>query len=291
VKIGLGTVQFGVDYGISNSEGQTSVDEVVKVLAVARRHGVRIIDTAALYGSSESVLGKVLPADHQFKLVTKTARIDAARITPADVALMEQTFARSLVKLNCSSVYGLLIHNSSDLLARDGHLLMESLNLLKKRGMVSKIGVSLYSAEQVEQVLEKYEIDLVQLPINVLDQRLLQGGQLAKLKAAGVELHARSAFLQGLLLMNPDTLPAHFDSIKLHLKNYHDYLSLRGITPVQAALGFVSGLSEIDAVICGVNNHLQLEELCSNSQPLPVDLFSEFALDCVDIVNPANWRL
>lgn len=289
MKIGLGTVQFGVDYGISNSEGQTSADEVARILAVACHHGIRIIDTAALYGSSESVLGKVLPAVHSFKLVTKTVRIDAGRITPADAALMEDTFARSLERLNCSAVYGLMIHNAADLLAKDGHLLMESLNLLKLRGLVNKIGVSLYSAEQVEQVMDKYAIDLVQLPINVLDQRLLQGGQLSALKAAGVEIHARSAFLQGLLLMNPETLPAYFDSVKQHLKNYHDYLSRQGITPVQAALGFVTGLDEIDAVICGVNNHLQLEELCVAATVSTFD-FAQFALHDDAIINPSNWQ-
>jgi aryl-alcohol dehydrogenase-like predicted oxidoreductase len=289
VKLGLGTVQFGSDYGISNPAGQTSVEEVAEILAVAQRYGISVIDTAALYGTSEAVLGKALPAGHQFQLVTKTVRFDAVRITSADVPLLEQTFEISLQKLRCPYVYGLLIHSVADIFASGGYRLMESLAILKQRGLVKKIGVSVYTAEQIDKLLERFVIDLVQLPINVLDQRLLQGGQLAKLKAAGVEIHARSAFLQGLLLMEPSALPSHFDSVRSHLTQYHGFLDKRGITPVQAALGFVAGLDEVDAVICGVNNHQQLEELCAATTRLQTMDFHQFAIDDDSILNPSKW--
>jgi len=279
-----------MNYGISNQDGQTAVEEVTEILAVAQRNDVRVIDTAALYGSSEEVLGNALPAEHQFKLVTKTIRFDADRITPADASLLEQTFVSSLQKLRCSYVYGLMIHNVADVLAYEGYRLMDSLAALKQRGLATKIGVSVYSAEQIEMVLERFEIDLIQLPINVLDQRLLQGGQLAKLKAAGIEIHARSAFLQGLLLMEPENLPEHFAPIRQHLRRYHDFLREYCISPVQAALGFLEAHEEIDVIVCGVNNHHQLIELCQASGPLPDVDFTSFALDDTAILNPSQWR-
>lgn len=290
MKLGLGTVQFGLNYGIANPDGQTSAEEVTEILVVAQQNDVHVIDTAALYGNSEEVLGNVLPAGHQFKLITKTVRFDTERITPEDASLLEQVFVSSLQKLRSTSVYGLMIHNVNDVLAQDGCRLMDSLVSLRQRGLVTKIGVSVYTAEQIEIVLEQFEIDIIQLPINVLDQRLLQGGQLAKLKAAGVEIHARSAFLQGLLLMEPSTLSSHFDTVKPHLNRYQEYLLQRGITPVQAALGFVAGLDEIDVVICGVNNHQQLEELCTATTPLPAMDFHDFAINDDLILNPSKWQ-
>lgn len=289
MKLGLGTVQFGMDYGISNLAGQTSAEEVAEILASAVNNGIRVIDTAALYGSSEEVLGRALPAGHRFLLVTKTVRFDTGRITPKEVTLLEQGFARSLQRLGRSSLYALLIHNACDLLAENGHLLMESLDRLKQSGMVTKIGVSVYGAEQIDRVLGRFAIDMIQLPVNILDQRLLRGGQLASLRRAGVEIHARSPLLQGLLLMEPGLLPPHFDPVKAHLTRYRHWLSLRGMNQVQAALGFVTGLHHVDRVICGVSDHKQLEELCSAAAPLCSSDFEEFALDDDAILNPARW--
>jgi aryl-alcohol dehydrogenase-like predicted oxidoreductase len=289
VKIGLGTVQFGLNYGISNQVGQTPIDEVARIMEVARVHNIRVIDTAALYGNSEEVLGRVLPQDHNFNLITKTVRINSERVTFSDADLLENTFTESLVKLRSKSIYGLLIHNADDLLAEGGQLLMDRMMALKRMGLVTKTGVSVYTTDQVDKILQRYEIDLVQLPLNVLDQRLLVGGQLAALKARGVEIHIRSAFLQGVLLMEPETLPEYFAPVKQHLRHYHNFLQGLGIGPVRAALGFIEAHDEIDVIVCGVNNHYQLIELCQASGPLPDVDFSSFALDDA-ILNPSQWR-
>jgi len=291
MKLGLGTAQFGLDYGISNREGQTSQAEAGNILAAAQQHRIGIIDTAALYGNSEEVLGRALPAGHPFKVVTKTIRINAGHISTSHALSLEKAFEQSLVKLRCESVYGLMIHNADDLLAVDGSLLYDKLSSLKAAGRVEKIGVSVYTARQIDQVLDRYDIDLVQLPLNVLDQRLLTSGHLAMLRGAGIEIHVRSAFLQGLLLMDPATLAPHFDPARQHLARYHGFLRANGITPLQAALGFVCGMPEVDAVICGVNNRGQLDEICSSCNPLAPELFAEFALTDTCIVDPSNWAV
>ena len=169
---------------------------------------------------------------------------------------------------------------------------MNRLLKLKQNGLVSKVGVSVYSGSQIDQVMERFQIDLVQLPINVLDQRLLQSGHLQKLKSVGVEIHARSTFLQGLLLMELQNVPEYFDVIRKNLESYHRFIRVRGLTPIQAALGFVLGLQEIDQVICGVNNALQLGEICEAAQ-VEVDSneLAEFAIADESIVNPALWQV
>jgi aryl-alcohol dehydrogenase-like predicted oxidoreductase len=290
VKVGLGTVQFGQDYGISNKEGRTSPAEVAKILEVAKEYHVNIIDTAALYGSSEEVLGKSLPHDHEFKVVTKTIRIDSDRITSAAADRLEGAFIASLEKLRCNAVYGLMFHNADDLLAEGGEMLMERLRTLKQNGRLTKIGASVYRADQIDNILSRFEIDLIQLPMNVIDQRLLKGGHLEALKSSGVEIHVRSAFLQGLLLMDPETLPEHFAPVRQHLRGYHNFLRGLGIGPVHAALGFLAAHDEIDVIVCGVNNHHQLIELCQAYGPLPGVDFSSFALDDDAILNPSQWR-
>jgi len=287
VKIGLGTVQFGLNYGLSNSGGKTPRVEVCRILGEALLAGIRFIDSASLYGDSEEILGQSWPSGHNFKVVTKTPRL----LDSASTNLLEKTLLRSLELMKLDSVYGLLVHNADDLLLPDGHAIISALTRLREQGVITKIGVSVYNARQIDSILELFTPDLIQLPVNVFDQSLLLSGHLSMLKAAGVEIHARSAFLQGLLLMNPETLPAHFDSVKFKLQKYHAYLSLQGVTPVQAALGFVAGLDEIDTIICGVNNLNQLKELLTATSPLPIMDFYQFAVSDELILNPSKWQV
>lgn len=290
MKIGLGSVQFGLDYGVSNKEGKTTPEEVIKILETAARNEVRIIDTAALYGSSEEALGNALPFEHRFDIVTKTRSFKKALITPDDARILEEGFAESLSRLRSQSVYGLLLHDCDDLLTEGGGLLMERMQALKGRGLVKKIGVSVYTASQIDRVMDRFCIDLIQIPVNIFDQRLIVSGHLSRLKAAGIEVHARSVFLQGLLLMDIGLLPRFFAPVKERLTSYHEFISGEGLSPVHAAVGFVIGLEEIDAVVCGVNNHLQLLEILK-SQPLSAKTFERFAITDELILNPARWRM
>lgn len=293
MKLGIGTAQFGLDYGISNQEGKTPPMEAARILEVAIQHGVRVIDTAPLYGTSEEVLGQTLPLRHHFNIVTKTPQFSKSSITSKEANSLEETFHQSLLNLGLSSVYGLLVHRADDLLVENGHLLMEIMLDLKRQGVVSKVGVSIYNSQEIERVLDKYSIDLVQLPINVLDQRLLLSGHLLMLKNNGIEIHARSVFLQGLLLMQPNSLPSYFDSVKAHLKAYHDAIARQGFSPVEAAIGFVNNLDEIDVVLCGINNCKQLQEVLfafRKSYTYESQELARYAITDTSIINPSEWR-
>lgn len=294
MKIGLGTAQFGLDYGISNPLGKTPVAEVKRILDVAAENGIHVIDTASLYGDSEKVIGQCLAKNHPFNIITKTPQFNKSLFAGEESEQFKGTFYESLSRLKQASLYGLLIHNADDLLAPNGAALWEAMKDLKQEGLVKKIGVSVYSAKQIDAILEKYFIDLIQLPVNVLDQRLVRSGYLKRLKKRGVEIHARSVFLQGLLLIDPSALPDYFCSVRLHLQKYHKFIGSKNISPIKSALGFVLNLDDIDTVIIGVASLAQLEEIlhaCADSTEMHADDYRIFAWSDEDILDPSRWKV
>ena len=286
--IGLGTVQFGVDYGIGNVDGRTQPGEVSQILETARAHGIRMLDTAAQYGDSEAVLGDVLAGDEGFDIITKTPPLDAG-VPPAD--WLRQSLQTSLRLLQRRRLYGLMLHRCDDLLSEQGHELYETLRRIKAEGLVKKIGVSVYNPRQLDYVLEHFAVDLVQLPLNLLDQRMIAGGQLARLRAAGIEVHARSVFLQGLLLMKPKAAPDHFAPVRAHLQRLHDACAEIHLSPHAAALNFVRTTEGINCAIVGVCSTEQLNELLAAridaEQGLPEP--EAHALQDERVINPSQW--
>jgi len=293
VKLGLGTVQFGMKYGVSNQGGRTPSDEVGRLLAFAASVGIEVLDTAPGYGESEEVLGEFSFVTSHFRIVTKTrssGRINAGDIT-ADIT-------DSLNRLKVSRVYGLLVHTPKLLSGRDGRRILEELHGVKTQGLVSKIGVSVYNSIDIDSVLSLQQdsseshIDIVQVPINVFDQRLLKSGHLRKLKQRNIEIHARSIFLQGLLLMTPESVPPHLASVRHHLEMYRSHIAALGMSPVGAAIRFAMEQPEIDIVLCGVNNLAQLKDIhqevsCFNLKS-SID-WPQFSFAQETILNPSLW--
>lgn len=294
MKIGLGTAQFGLDYGISNPLGKTPIQEVRKILQTAAKNGIQLIDTASLYGDSESILGQCLEGQTPFHIVTKTPRFGIRLLQKENAEKLKYAFSESLRKLNQSSLYGLLVHSADDLLARNGSIIWKAMDDLKRRGFVEKIGASVYTAAQIDSIIESFPIDLIQLPVSVLDQRLIDSGHLKMLKKKGIEVHARSVLLQGLLLMTPSELPDHFSSVRSHLQSYHRYFASRNISPLKSALDFVLNLDEIDAVIIGVASTGQLEQvLCGTGSEIEMssDEYRKFAWWDEKILDPSQWNI
>lgn len=291
MKLGLGTAQFGLNYGISNKNGQTLLDEAKCIVDLARQHEIKTIDTASLYGESEAVLGKILSPNDCFHIITKTPKFSHINNASDACALLKNSFQQSLGKLKQESVYGLLVHNADDLLRPFGGELYNEIVTLIEKGAIKKWGVSVYNAAQLEAVIQKYPVEIVQLPLNIFDQRLLVSGHLQQLKERGIEVHARSAFLQGLLLMNSDDVPPFFDPIFEHFFRYRQYLHELNWSAVDAALGFVSSIGMVDQVICGVNSKRQLLELLSVDYSKEYSRLSCFALFDNEFVDPREWRL
>lgn len=294
-KLGLGTVQWGTDYGIANLTGMASAGTVAGILRLAQAAGVNTLDTAATYGTAEDVLGAHGAVGLGFKIVTKTLPLSGIKAGAATATqLIRERFLLSLKKLGVPSVYGLLVHHAADLLAPSGELVWEVLSGLRREGLVRKIGCSLYHPAELMQLLQRHDLDLVQLPFNVYDQRFLRSGALEAARAHNVEIHARSAFLQGLLLMPEADLPAHFDAIRAHHGRFHRECRVAGVTPLQAALGFVTRCPLIDKVIVGCESVGQCREILAAAATAPSGTegevaFFRLALEDEVYTNPGRW--
>jgi len=281
-----------MDYGVSNTHGQCSSEEVRKILALAFTQGIEILDTAAAYGESESRIASNSPTGCHFKIVTKSAPFLNSDSESSKVEHLRSSFAHSLEKLGQDRLYGFLVHHPRDLLSSDGRALFAAMQDLKIQGLVEKIGVSVYSAAQIEEILARFEVDLVQVPVSVFDQRLVSGGQLRALRQCGIEIHARSIFLQGLALIDPESVPQRLDLVRPQLRKFRASIAEAGMTPLCAALSFISGIKEISLALVGVTSARELSEIV-NAWPSSIEQtldFSRFAMSEEYIVNPAMWE-
>tara|TARA_Y100001934_G_scaffold272842_1_gene361877 strand:+ start:40340 stop:41251 length:912 start_codon:yes stop_codon:yes gene_type:complete len=289
VRLGLGAAQFGLDYGVTNLAGRPGNDEVAAIIDEARREGVTLIDTAAGYGDSERTLGSLIQDEDQFGIVTK---IPDWKGTPPSAAgeAINDAFERSLAHLHRRNVDALLVHNADDLLSECGEEIWSTMVRLRDSGRARRIGVSVYTSEQIDQVLAEMRPDVVQLPLSVLDQRLDRSGHLHKLRAAGTEVHARSVFLQGVLLAPAQTLPERLSRLRGAVARFQEAARKADATPVEAALAYIQSTA-IDVAIVGVTS---VAEFSAVNAAMKACVATElnwraFAAEDAASLDPRNW--
>ena len=284
-RLALGAAQFGLNYGVANQAGQVPRGEVKTILEVASGCGIDTIDTAIAYGDSEACLGEV--GTHRFKLVTKLPVVPHGC---ADIgAWVQQQVTASLSRLGVDAVYGLLLHRSEQLLGPSGSTLYKGLLSLKDSGHVQKVGVSIYSPNELEVLSPKYHFDLVQAPFNLIDRRLRSTGWMQRLKDGGVEIHTRSTFLQGLLLMTQADIPTKFMPWNPLFCKWHQWLAGHEISAVQACLMFPLSFEEIDRVVVGVDNQSQLAQIVNAATSQCVSEPPDLQCGDEDLINPVRW--
>jgi aryl-alcohol dehydrogenase-like predicted oxidoreductase len=285
-KLALGTVQFGQFYGIANKLGQVARTEAKAMLNFALANSIDTLDTAIAYGESEDCLGEI--GTQGFNLVTKLPGLpkDCKDLTN----WVRHEVGASLDRLGITDVYGLLLHRPEQLLGPYGADLYKELQKLKDSGRVKKIGVSIYSPSALTLLYSRYSFDLVQAPFNLVDQRFYHSGWLHRLKDDDVEVHTRSAFLQGLLLMNHEDIPDKFSNWGKLWRTWHRWLSDQDISAVQACLAFPLSFSEIDRVIVGANSLSQLSEIVSAANDQREFNFPDLQCEDENLINPANWN-
>lgn len=282
----LGTVQFGLPYGIANTEGQVSPREVAAILKDAQGYGINFLDTATTYGQSESILGRSGVRD--WHIVTKLPAVpdhcNNLRVW------VDAQISASLSRLGVDSVYGVLLHRPDQLFLDYGRELLASLQSIKAEGRAEKIGVSIYTPEEIAPISELLDFDLLQAPFNILDRYFVVGGHAARLKQRGVELHARSAFLQGLLLMSSEDLPAKFSRWRKFWVEWERWLVEHDLTPVEACLRYVSSIKEIDKIVVGVNSRAHLREIVkiTSGEMPPLPLWP--GIPDRELINPYFWK-
>jgi len=250
-KLALGTVQFGLDYGINNRRGKIPLAETFAILNSAREAGIDLLDTAYGYGESEMVLGQYLRKNKTgFKVISKLPK--------GETVELKDIPASSLERLGIDQFYGYLLHDLNSYL--DDPSLWELLQRLKGEGQAKKIGFSLYYPAEVDLLLERsVAFDLVQVPYNVFDRRFED--KLAVLKDKGVEVHVRSVFLQGLAFKNPAELDPSFNAIKDKITSLRSLASLNNISIQAICLNYAVLNDQVDQVIVGVDSLENLKEL------------------------------
>lgn len=288
----LGTAQFGLAYGITNAAGQISEGMVAQLLAQAAEAGVRWLDTAQAYGNAETVLGRQLPAAHGFRLISKLPAQPQPEFSAQDTGVWEQAFLASCQRLDVQTLDALLLHSPADLIKPGGKYLEAWLLGLRERGLVERIGVSIYDAEDLEGVNPAL-LDLVQLPLSLLDQRLLQNGTLASLRARGTAIHARSLYLQGLLLTPAAQWPTWVSAeVRAHQQALEALADQRGCSLIDLALGFARAQADLEAVVlgvCRVEELRQLQAAWSATSPWQEGEWRTWALKDASILDPRRW--
>ena len=291
MRLGLGAAQFGVPYGATNRTGVPSLSVTSEILRAARRGQVNLIDTAANYGRSEEILGRLLPESWPVRLVTKTESTGNEPITEAVAARVRETALRSVERLGQRPLHGLLIHRGEEILKPGGERLIRVLRNLKDEGTVEKIGASVYDGREIDAILERTRLDIVQLPYNLCDRRLDEGGQITRLKNANVEIHVRSIFLQGLLLASANQVPAHFSRLRPVLRRLGEAFGCGTIDRVAACLSAAARHPAFDALIVGVTTPKEISVLLQalgRAKEITVES-DDFQMDDPNILDPRTW--
>ena len=279
MKIALGTVQWGMNYGISNLNGVPNDDELNKIFKRMKEVGIDTLDTAISYGNAQKRLREFISSSH--KIISK---VD----TSVNQKTIKDQCLESISSLGQSNLEGSLVHNVKDLF--DNLIIWNELTELKERGLIKKIGLSLYDPLDLKRVLKIGIIpDIVQFPFNILDRRFFS--YFSKLKAHGIEIHVRSVFLQGILINAYDHCPKDFEKWHPHWRIYREWINKNRISPIEACIQHVLSYDSIDKIVIGITSLKELNDIISAERRKP--LRAPKALEITDkkLINPLEWPI
>jgi hypothetical protein len=287
MRLALGTVQFGQRYGIANVSGQVDVETAAEILESALSAGLDTLDTAIGYGDSEACLGAAGVSG--WRVVTKlppcpTNTIDVTKWVTEQVD-------GSLSRLRISAIDTLLLHKPTDLLGPAGAKIIAAMQSLKRRGLIRKAGISIYAPAELDATCPIWLPDVVQAPCNVFDRRLIRSGWLDRLLRVGVQVHIRSLFLQGLLLMPATQHPAWFTRWSELLTRWATWCAECRVTPLEASLAYAQSIPGVERLIVGVDSIAQWHEIvaaAARSAPVPPE---DFCSDDPELIEPSRWQL
>lgn len=290
-RLGLGAAQFGLAYGITNARGQVAPGEVRRILELARDAGLAVIDTASTYGDSEAVLGQHHEAARSFRIVSKSPVLGPGHVSAAQAQSVLAALEWLRRTLRRERLDAFLVHHGDELLLPGGERVVELLRLAKARGEVERIGCSVYEPAELDAVLASFVPDLVQLPFNILDQRFAACGLLARLKSLGTEIHARSIFLQGTLLVPPADLPPALAAMRPTFERVAGFLAAHRLSPLAGCLGHALAQPEIDSIVLGVTGADELAAIIDAARRLRRELpdFAPLAASDPRVISPSRW--
>jgi len=293
-KLTIGTVNFGMPYGAVPGAGQVPVEEVAAILAAALKKNIDRFDTAIGYGTAEDVVGRAIgkAKARDAKIVTKILPLSGKTLDEAAATEIVEQICQARDRLGVRQLDAVLVHRAADLIGSQGGALWDVLQRARDDGLVRKIGVSLYDASDIDAVLDRFNPGVVQLPVSLADQRLIDSGHLQKLAERGVEVHARSVFLQGVLLAESDAVDALFGRAVAEIEALDAVARARGVSRLALCLSFVAQLPQVSRVIVGVNSADQFHEIvAAASRFIKTDVSETDACAWKDeqLLNPSHW--
>ncbi|WCL51221.1 aldo/keto reductase [Leptospira sp. GIMC2001] len=288
-KVIIGTVQFGLNYGIANTLGKINYTRGSEIIRLAEKHNISTLDTAIAYGDSEILLGQI--GIDNWKVISKLPPLETNLESKVLEGKIYSLIQSSLRNLNIKKLYGILLHSPEDLLSKNGSQIYKTLIDLKNNKLVEKIGISIYDPNCLDLYLEHFDLDIVQAPFNILDRRIKEQGYLDKLKNKNIEFHCRSIFLQGLLLMNRSELLAKFNKWEYVWDKMENFASNNGISNLDICTAFIKQNTDVDRVIIGVDSKIHLDEIIASCNK-DINTVPEIEIenDRLELLNPSNWN-
>lgn len=283
MKLILGAAQFGQRYGIYNKR-IINFKELKKTINLAKKNKIFIIDTSFSYKNSHRIIGSL--NINNLKIITKLKLKDKRHIDYLDSQIRD-----SLKELKVKKYFAILIHDYKDLLSKSGKNFLNKLYRLKKNGLVDKIGVSIYSPNDLKIIWQFWKPEIVQAPLNVFDKRIYDSGWLKKLKKNKVIFIARSVFLQGALLQKFNISSKYLNNYKNQFDHWYNWCKNKKISQTQACLDYIKRFKEIDYSVIGFNSYIQFKEILSSSKKKKYYVPDIFNSKNIQLIDPRKWKL
>lgn len=283
-RIVLGGAQLGLPYGILNGGETLSREEVARILNTAVDHGIDSIDTAIAYGQSESIIGET--SQNRFNIISKLPPL------PVDVSNVSEwvhsQVQGSLSRLKCTSLDALLLHRPQDLTGAQGAELYAAIGSLMAEKMIHRFGVSIYSPDDLEGIIGTFDIHVVQAPLNVFDRRIL--GVTDQLSALNIEVHARSVFLQGVLIASPKDRPQRFEPWSEHFALFDEWVRSSGVSAMACCLGFALQQPGIAKLVIGTTSAESLDEIMNSIPNSVLEVPTHLQSSVEQLIDPRFWN-
>ncbi len=284
-KIILGTVQFGLEYGINNTLGKPSKAEVFEILSLAKESGITTLDTADHYGNSPELIGEFKRNSGKQFLINTKFKVDSKSSIPTQLQ-------SSLQRLESDTAEVYFYHSFAEFIQYPQ--VKVELTKLKQASKLHKIGVSVYTNDEIEVAIKSPEVDVIQLPFNLLDNESLRGTYLRKAKEAGKIIQVRSLFLQGLFFKNPDEFPRYLDPLKKYVVQLQSIAEESNLAMEHMCLAYALSQPAIDQVIIGVDNKVQLKKNLGYATDKMdneiVKTIDALAVSEKELLHPINWK-
>jgi aryl-alcohol dehydrogenase-like predicted oxidoreductase len=268
-----------------NRGGKLSDEVVAEIMQVASNSGIRTLDTASAYGDCHEVLGRI--GTNGWRVISKIPAIpDNCKDVTGFIA---KIFENTLENLRADKIQCLLLHNSEDLLARYGDEVFSCLKRFRSQQLVSKVGVSIYGPSCLSDITDRYEIDMVQAPINILDNQIDESGWLERLANLGIEFHARSIFLQGVLLSSEIQANKFFSRWDNLFLDFDNWVKRSGVSALEKCVSHVRSFENVSCIIVGVDSVRQLCDVLAAMNHKPARAPSFTSRDFDTLINPSRW--